>query len=181
AGSTTSPPPPSPESISIGWSTAHPTWITMALSGFSPGGNTYTCNFASGGDASCALTVTTNPETIDNGHTCYDTEAGDTVWVTIGSVSSNTITVAGSTTSPPPPSTESISIGWSTAHPTWITMALSGFSPGGYTYTCNFASGGDASYALTVTTNPETRKNGRTSEDTVAGGTVWLTIDAACS
>ena len=138
-------------------------------SGFSPGGYTYSCDFASGGDASYPLTVTSNPETIDNGHTCYDTDPGDTVWVTIGSVSSNTITVA-SSTPPPLPSPESIEIAWSSSYPTWITMTLSGFLPGGYTYSCDFASGGDASYPLTVTSNPETIDSGHTCYDTDPGG-----------
>ncbi len=113
SGQTSTPPPSgtgstpptgsTPQSIQIAWSSSYPTWITMTLSGFSPGGYTYSCDFASGGDASYPLTVTSNPETIDNGHTCYDTDPGDTVWVTIGSVSSNTITVASSTPPPPPP------------------------------------------------------------------------------
>ncbi len=47
--------------------------------------------------------MTSNPETIDNGETCFDTQSGDTVWVTIGSVTSNTITVASVT--PPPAET----------------------------------------------------------------------------
>jgi len=87
------PPPPPPQSIQIGWSGAHPTWIWMTLTGFPPGTYTYWCDFGSGGDAAFQLTETVSPETWDNGHTCYDTIRGDTVWVTIGSVQSNTIVV----------------------------------------------------------------------------------------
>ena len=104
--------------ITIGWSTAHPTWITMTLDGFTPGTYTYTCDFASGGDASFSLTESTDPQTFDNGATCYDAEAGDKVWVTIGSVMSNTITVSsGGSGGGGGSTTGTISIGWSTAHP----------------------------------------------------------------
>ena len=103
AGSS-SPPPPvgGSQSIVIGWSTVHPNWITMVLSGFSSGNYTYTCNFASGGNTSYTVAVTGNPETFDNAHTCLDGMGGDVVWVTIGSVTSNQITV-GASSSPPPP------------------------------------------------------------------------------
>jgi hypothetical protein len=75
----------------------------MTLNGFATGAYTYSCDFASGGDASYRLTETSEPEIFDNGETCYDTQAGDQVWVTIGSVSSNRLTVAGSAPPPPPP------------------------------------------------------------------------------
>lgn len=65
----------------------------MTLDGFSTGSYTYSCDFGSGGDASYTLTETSEPETFDNGHTCYDKIAADTVWVTIGPVKSNTVTV----------------------------------------------------------------------------------------
>jgi hypothetical protein len=65
----------------------------MTLYGFPPGSYQYWCRFASGGDAAFTLTETTSPQTWDNGHTCYDFIHGDSVWVTIGSVSSNHITV----------------------------------------------------------------------------------------
>jgi len=92
--------------ISIGWSSAHPGWISMMLQGFPPGAYTYSCDFGSGGDQGFSLSETSEPETVDNGHTCFDTESGDTVWVTIGSVRSNTISV-GSAAAPPPPPTPS--------------------------------------------------------------------------
>jgi hypothetical protein len=102
-----SPTPISPSSpaasIQIGWSAAHASWISMTLNGFATGAYTYSCDFASGGDASYRLTETSEPEIFDNGETCYDTQAGDQVWVTIGSVSSNRLTVAGSAPPPPPP------------------------------------------------------------------------------
>ena len=96
-------PVPTNGSISIGWSTVHPTWITMTLSGFAAGNYTYTCNFASGGNQSFTVAVTGNPETFDNGATCYDGIPGDVVWVTIGSVTSNQVTVGASSPPPPPP------------------------------------------------------------------------------
>jgi hypothetical protein len=107
-GTSPNPSPPNPSSgsvpsIQISWSSAHPSWISMTLNGFSPGWYTYTCNFASGGDASFNLYEATAPETFDNAATCYDTEVGDHVWVTIGSVTSNTLTVAGASPPPPPP------------------------------------------------------------------------------
>lgn len=105
-GSAGSSPPPSSSSApgpgaasSISWSTAHPGWISMTLQNFPVGTYTYSCDFGSGGDASFSLTETSEPQTLDNGHTCFDTEGGDTVWVTIGSARSNTITVS----SPAPP------------------------------------------------------------------------------
>jgi len=87
------PPPPPSQSIEIGWSASHSGWIWMSLTGFPPGSYAYSCDFASGGDATFVLTETASPETWDNGHTCFDFEAGDRVWVTIGGVSSNTIGV----------------------------------------------------------------------------------------
>lgn len=63
------------------------------MDGFAPGTYNYSCDFASGGDATFTLYESVSPETWDNGHTCYDYEAGDTVWVTIDGVSSNTIVV----------------------------------------------------------------------------------------
>lgn len=73
------------------------------MSGFAPGTYTYSRDFGSGGDHSYSVGVSSNPETFDNGETCYDTISGDTVWVTIGSVTSNTNTVASSAPPPPPP------------------------------------------------------------------------------
>lgn len=104
---TVAPPPPPAKSIQIGWSSAHPTWIWMTLNGFPVGSYPYTCSFSTGGDATFTLQETTSPETWDNGKTCYDTVAGDVVWVQIGSVSSNKITVS----APPPPSTYSETAG----------------------------------------------------------------------
>lgn len=99
----TSPTPLSGASISLAWSSAYPSWVSMTLSGFAPGEYNYTCNFASGGDATYPVTITGDPETVDNGATCFDTESGDFVWVTIDSVSSNTLQVGSSTAPPPPP------------------------------------------------------------------------------
>jgi len=65
----------------------------MTLNGFPTGNYTYSCDFGSGGDASFSLTETSEPETFDNGKTCYDFEGGDTVWVVINGVKSNVITV----------------------------------------------------------------------------------------
>jgi hypothetical protein len=153
----------------------------MTLTGFSPGSYTYTCNFASGGDASYTVGVSQDPQTWDNGATCYDLEPGDTVWVTIGSVSSNQVTVPGSQPTPPPPPSPSISIGWSSAHPGWIWMTLTGYSPGSYRYTCNFASGGDETYTVGVSQDPQTWDNAETCYDLDPGDTVWVTIGSASS
>jgi len=65
----------------------------MSVNGFSPGTYTYWCDFGSGGDQSFQVGISSSPQTFDNGRTCQDGIRGDTVWVTIGSVSSNTITV----------------------------------------------------------------------------------------
>jgi hypothetical protein len=86
-------PPPESKSIQIGWSGTHPGWIWMTLGGFSPGPHQYTCSFASGGDKTFTLTETASPQTWDNGHTCYDYEHGDTVWVVIEGISSNAVRV----------------------------------------------------------------------------------------
>ena len=112
SGGSTPPPgnlpaPGSSATISIGWSTAHPGWISMTLQHFTVGTYTYSCDFGSGGDRSFSLTETTEPQTLDNGHTCFDTESGDTAWVTIGSVRSNTITVSSVAPPPPPPAAPS--------------------------------------------------------------------------
>ena len=65
----------------------------MTLNNFSTGSHPYTCSFASGGDATYTLTETASPQTWDNGHTCFDYEHGDTVWVVVEGVSSNSIRV----------------------------------------------------------------------------------------
>ena len=89
-------PPPAPgAAIQIDWSTSHPTWITMSMTGFPAGSYSYTCNFVSGGNQSFPVSVTSDPETFDNGKTCFDGIHGDSVWVTVGSVQSNTLTVGG--------------------------------------------------------------------------------------
>jgi hypothetical protein len=93
AGTPPPPPPPPSKSIQIGWSGAHQGWIWMTLNGFPTGQHQYTCAFGSGGDQTFTLTETASPETWDNGHTCYDTIHGDTVWVVVEGVASNTITV----------------------------------------------------------------------------------------
>lgn len=87
------PPPPPVKSIEIGWSGAHAGWIWMTLNGFSTGSHEYACDFASGGDASFTLGETESPQTWDNGQTCRDEESGDSVWVVVEGVASNTITV----------------------------------------------------------------------------------------
>ena len=87
----------------------------MTLDGFTPGTYTYTCDFASGGDAKLSLTEATDPQTFDNGKTCYDAVAGDKVWVTIDSVTSNTITVGSGGGGSGGTTTGTITIGWSTA------------------------------------------------------------------
>ncbi|MGH9131744.1 MAG: hypothetical protein ACRDWV_08770 [Acidimicrobiales bacterium] len=96
--------PQASPAIQVGWSALHLGWITLTLDGFKPGEYTYTCDFASGGDASFGLSETTEPKTFDNGETCYDLIPGDSVWVTIGSTRSNTLTVSrpDATTAPPP-------------------------------------------------------------------------------
>jgi hypothetical protein len=127
--STPTSPPTSTESLSIGWSTTHPTWITMTLNGFAPGSYTYSCDFGSGGDESFSLTETSDPQTFDNGNTCFDGITGDTVWVSIGSVTSNTIVVGSAAPTPPPPSTT-----WSettgTVASTWSDYSDAGGTPG---------------------------------------------------
>ena len=95
----------------------------MTLSGFSPGAYPYTCNFASGGDATFTVDVGSDPETWDNEMTCNDAIAGDSVWVTIGSVTSNRITVGGSA----PTGTSETAGGQ--AH-TWTDYASAGGSQG---------------------------------------------------
>jgi hypothetical protein len=124
-------PPPGPSggaSINIGWSASHAGWIAMTLNGFSTGSYTYSCDFGSGGDASFTLTETSEPQTFDNGKTCYDLEAGDTVWVTIDGVTSNTITVASST--PPPPSTTTYAETTGGVTHTWTNYSDAGGTEG---------------------------------------------------
>ena len=94
-------PPAAQGAVRIAWSTAHPTWLIMTLTGFTPGTWRYTCGFESGGDTSFTLSVTGSPETIDNALTCHDGISGDMIWVTVGSSRSNSLTVPAAT--PPPP------------------------------------------------------------------------------
>ncbi len=50
------------------------------------------------------MSETTDPEIFDNGETCYGLIPADSVWVTVGSSRSNTLTLAGpdATTAPAP-------------------------------------------------------------------------------
>ncbi len=169
------------QSIKIGWSSSYSTYIYMTLNGFSAGSYQYTCHFGTGESATFTLSVASNPQTIDNGHTCYDTDQGDTVWVTIGSVKSNTITVPTSGGGGGTSNNASIQISWSSAHPTYIIMTLSGFTPGSYKYTCNFSTGGNGTFTMTISSNPQTIDNGHTCYDTVAGDLVWVTIGSVKS
>ena len=183
----TNPNPPSPSppvggGVSIGWSSLHPNWITMTLSGFAPGGYTYSCDFGSGGDASFSLTITSNPETIDNGKTCYDAEAGDTVWVTIGSVDSNIIATDGST-SPPTTGTESISIGWgNTPAPAgdWMDITFTNFPTGTVSWHCVEEGTSYGPYSTTLTSSTETLTT-NTCYDTESGGSDYVTADGVDS
>lgn len=95
------------ESVHISWSPAHIGWITMTLVGYSRTSYRYTCDFERGGDQSFTVPVASNPETIDDGRTCYDSVAGDSLWVTVGSATSNTIRVPAEAAPPPsaPPTT----------------------------------------------------------------------------
>jgi hypothetical protein len=47
--------------------------------------------------------ISANPQTFDNGKTCYDTVSGDLVWVVAGGVASNKIAVSAPPAPPPPP------------------------------------------------------------------------------
>lgn len=91
---TFTPLPPPPKTIQIGWSSAHPTWIWMTFNHFPPGTYTYSCNFSTPPQSnSFTIYEATEPETWDNGKTCYDQQAGDHVWVIVNGVWSNTLTV----------------------------------------------------------------------------------------
>jgi hypothetical protein len=93
---TTSGSPPAPgAAIQIGWSSSHPGWIYMTLTGFPGGSYQYTCQFASGGNGTFTVGISGSPEMFDNGQTCYDLESGDTVSVSIDDVQSNSIIVGG--------------------------------------------------------------------------------------
>lgn len=82
------------QSIQIGWSGAHPTWIWMTFNHFPPGTYKYYCNFSTPPQSNgFYVTEATEPQTWDNGKTCYDQQAGDHVWVTVNGVASNTLTV----------------------------------------------------------------------------------------
>ncbi|MGZ6973528.1 MAG: hypothetical protein ACXVKQ_06305 [Acidimicrobiia bacterium] len=117
--------PPAPgAAVQIGWSAGHPGWIYMALSGFPPGSYQYTCQFASGGNASFTLSVASSPVTFDNGHTCFDLQAGDTVSVSVASVQSNSVTVGGA----PPQKGTGETVGGVTN--TWSNYANAGGTQG---------------------------------------------------
>lgn len=87
--------------IARAWSTTHPGWITMDLSGFTFGQNQFVCHFSDGVYGPYSLSLPAGSVFYDNGKTCMDQQAGDHVWVTVGGVESNQLTVA----TPPPAST----------------------------------------------------------------------------
>ena len=92
-GGSTRPIPSAAASIGIDWSSTHPGWVSIRLDGFPTGSYTYTCQFASGGDQSFTLGVTAQPQTFDNGRTCYDQISNDQIHVSIDGINSNTLTV----------------------------------------------------------------------------------------
>lgn len=66
----------------------------MTFNHFPPGTYTYSCNFSTPPQSnSFTIYEATEPETWDNGKTCYDQQAGDHVWVIVNGVWSNTLTV----------------------------------------------------------------------------------------
>jgi hypothetical protein len=66
----------------------------MTWYNFPTGAHTYYCNFSTPPESDpFPKTETTSPQTWDDGHTCYDQQHGDHVWVTVDGVSSNTLTV----------------------------------------------------------------------------------------
>ena len=119
-------PPPSTAAISIAWSIAHPTWISMTTSGLAPGTYQYMCIFGSGGNRTYNVTLSGGTQTFDNGATCYDGIAGDTVRVTIGGVTSNTLRVPGP--QPPPATTYGETTGG--AANTWTNYTNAGGAQG---------------------------------------------------
>ena len=60
-------------------------------------------------------------------------------------------------------------------------MTLNNLGTGAYTYSCDFASGGDESFRLTETSSPETFDNGETCYDYEHGDRVWVTINGVSS
>jgi hypothetical protein len=60
-------------------------------------------------------------------------------------------------------------------------MTLDGFSPGSYSFSCDFGSGGDTTYSLAVSRSPETFDNGATCYDAYSGDTVWVMIQSFSS
>lgn len=81
----------------------------------------------------------------------------------------------------PQPPAQSIGIGWSSGHPGWIYMTFSGWANGSYTYSCDFASGGDQSYPFSIGSNPQTFDGGNTCYDHQSGDTVWVTVNGVTS
>jgi hypothetical protein len=146
----------------------------MSLDGFSPGSWTYTCNFSSGGNRSYAVSIVAASQVIDNGHTCYDGQAGEKVWVTISSASSNVLTVAGAPPSPPPPPVTYTEIAGGVAH-TWTNPANAGGSQGP-------SVGNQQSVQVSCVTQGFPVENGNTNWYLLASspwnGQYWVSADA---
>ena len=174
----TSPPVTPQGAIQISWSTSHPGWISMTTSGFASNTYAYTCRFGSGGDAVFPVTIVTSPEIFDNGHTCYDDIAGDSVSVAIGSTVSNALVVSGS--SPvsgqvPPGAVLTISRGSSSGGSSQINLNATGLSPSSaYTVGCwqtsdSSGNGGSqvASFSLTTDGSGSWSGSGCSTSDSV--------------
>jgi hypothetical protein len=67
----------------------------MAFSHFAPGAYTYTCNFGDGDNQIHSVVVSEDLQVWDSADTCRASRQhqGDTLWVSVGSVVSNVITV----------------------------------------------------------------------------------------
>ena len=70
----------------------YPDWVSATFSGFASASYTYTCNFSDGTSYPFNVSIKSNPQTVDNGKTCYTTQSGLQVWVSINGIASNKIT-----------------------------------------------------------------------------------------
>ena len=176
-------PPPSNGSISVGWgSNAAPSgkWMNITFTNFPTGPVTWYCVEENTEYGPYSTTLTSNTETLTS-HTCYDTEAGGTDYVTADGVNSNRIPTDGP--SQPPPPSASVSIGWgSNAAPAgnWMDITFTNFPTGLVSWYCVEEGTFYGPYSTTLTSSTETLTS-HTCYDTEAGGSDYVTADGVNS
>lgn len=97
--------------ITTSWSTLHPGYFAVTVTGFSPGSYPLSCNYIGEKNipprvSQFTVIVETNPQKFDDGKTCKSEQISDEVWITYGTLASSPLWAADAfkIATPTPPS-----------------------------------------------------------------------------